>query len=198
MKDHYRHSTSFNLESERAANHKAAAKVCVEDGHFVDQSWLRGNGVYDMEVTVTPNRPTFLHTDHRYLSGPEAGSSIAHYQHPFVVIVHLLSNALPNSNVWIFAHYLTDFQVIDQLCHFANAGLQIVGPATWNIESLQDFVGHDELRRQAVSRLHIKRVGKLEASVNSNTAVTTCGAECEGRTTSHLPHVPVIMSMAFL
>jgi hypothetical protein len=175
------HSLDIDIDFERADQ---AATVWIGEGHFVDQSWLRGDGENDEEIALTQTRPALLHTFLRYPSGPNEGKSLAHSQHPFVAMVHLLSHAEPNSEVFMSAPYLTDFKVIDQLCHFANAGLHIyvlLGPVNWNVESLEDFVGYDELRRQAVARLKIKRFGrddgtKHAAFAHSKAFVTSCGA----------------------
>lgn len=176
------HSLDVDIEFERADQ---AATVWVGEGHFVDQSWLRGDGEQEEDVVAAPDRPLLLHTFFRLPSGPEAGNSIAHPQHPFVALVHLLTTAARHSEVFFCAPYLTDFKVIDQLCHYANeSNLQIyvlMGPVTWNIESLEAFVGFDERRRLAVERLHIKRFGRDDntaqaAFAHSKAVVTSSGA----------------------
>ena len=91
----------YNAEYEREGQRET---VWAGDGHCVDQSWLLGDGVQGDEIAVTNDRPTLLYTCIRYPSGPEAGKSIAHENHPFVALVHLLAAAEPNSEVFLSAH----------------------------------------------------------------------------------------------
>ena len=169
----------YNAEYERQGQRET---VWARDGHFVDQSWLLGDGEQDGEIAVTNDRPTLLYTCIRFPSGPEAGRSIAHENHPFVALVHLLAAAEPNSEVFLSAPFLSDFAVIDQLCHYAmptasNLNIFIIlGPAPWNIESLQNFVGKYENRRVAVARLRIKLYGSDLEFYHSKAVVTSAGA----------------------
>ena len=156
--------------------------VWAGDDHFVDQSWLLGDGKQSGEMAVTNDRPTILYTCIRHPSGPNAGKSIAHENHPFVALVYLLAAEEPNSEVFLSAPFLSDFAVIYQLCHYAmptasNLKIFIVlGPSPWNIESLQNFVGTYENRRVAVARLRIKLYGKDSEFFHSKAVVTSAGA----------------------
>jgi hypothetical protein len=95
------------------------ATVWIGDGYFIDQSWV-SQGT-DNPIEATEERPAILHTCLRHpASVPEAGKSFAHDCHPFVAFVHLLRNARHGSEVYMSIPYLSDFTVIDQLCHYAN------------------------------------------------------------------------------
>ena len=153
----------------------------IGDGHFVDQTWLMGDGSSGMEVPVAGERPAMLYTCARWPSGPRKGSSIAHPNHPMVALVHLLANARGGSDVFMSVPFLSDFNVIDQLCYYADpntSGLNIhilLGPIFWNKSNLQDFVGYYENRRQAVARLHIKDCGRDSKYFHTKAVVTTAG-----------------------
>jgi PLD-like domain len=145
------------------------ATMWIGDGHFIDQSWV--NQGTDNAIEATVERPAILHTCLRHpASVPEAGKSFAHDCHPFVAFVHLLRNARQGSEVYMSIPYLSDFTVIDQLCHYADpayGGLQIyivLGPKTWNVECLERFVGRSQSRETALARLHIKRFGRDDGS----------------------------------
>mmetsp|Transcript_15208 Transcript_15208/g.21996 ORF Transcript_15208/g.21996 Transcript_15208/m.21996 type:complete len:253 (-) Transcript_15208:23-781(-) len=137
----------------------------VGDGHFVNRNWLLQDGETTDEVDVETTRPLILHTGARLTASEE---SFAHEQHPFVAFVHLLKHADKNSVVFISMPFLTDFMVINELCHYADpavAGLHInilLGPKSWVTESFERFVGENAAREQAVARLHIKRYGRDE------------------------------------
>lgn len=96
----------------------------------------------------------------RWPSGPRKGKSIVHPNHPMVALVHLLASADAGSDVFMSVPFLSDFNVIDQLCHYAEpntSGLNIyilLGPNFWNKSNLQDFVGIYENRRQKVARIN--------------------------------------------
>jgi hypothetical protein len=109
-----------------------------------------------------------LSTCLRHSEGEElAGESYAHDRHPFVVFLHLLDKAEVNSTVYISMPYLSDFNAIDQLCHYAdpqsggrNLVINIIlGPRATNIANLENFVGKSQTREEAVARLHIKQFG---------------------------------------
>lgn len=159
-----------DIEYERQEQEKT---VWIGDRHFVDQSWVSCGE--DTPLEVDDARPLTLHTYLRHPPGsPEAGKSYAHDCHPFVAFLHLLHAAPESSDIFISIPYLTDFTVVDQLCHYAdpsNGGLQIyivLGPKDWNIECLENFVGRSESRQTAVARLHIKRFGRDDGSVRSS------------------------------
>ena len=160
----------IDIEFERQEQEKT---VWISDGHFVDQSWVSLGE--DAPVGVDDARPLALHNCLRHPPGsPEAGKSYAHGSHPFVAFLHLLHAAPESSNIFMSIPYLSDFTVVDQLCHYAdpsNGGLQIyivLGPKQWNIECLESFVGRSESRETAVARLHIKRYGRDDDSVRSS------------------------------
>ena len=159
------------IEFERQEQEKT---VWISDGHFVDQSWVSQGEDTLIEVS-DDRRPLVLHTYLRHPPGsPEAGKSYAHDCHSFVAFLHLLHTAPELSEIYISIPYLTDFTVVDQLCHYAdpsNGGLQIyivLGPKHWNIECLENFVGRSESREAAVARLHIKICGLDDDSVRSS------------------------------
>mmetsp|Transcript_11392 Transcript_11392/g.23346 ORF Transcript_11392/g.23346 Transcript_11392/m.23346 type:complete len:260 (-) Transcript_11392:267-1046(-) len=153
----------------------------VGDGDFVDQTWLLGDGSSGAEITLAKERPTMLYTCVRWPSGPYQGKSMAHSNHPMVALVHLLSNADRGSDVFMSVPFLSDFNVIDQLCRYANpdeSGLNIyilLGPSFWNKSNLCDFVGFLENRRQAVARLHIKDCGHDRKYFHTKAVVSTAG-----------------------
>lgn len=153
----------------------------VSDGHFVDQTWLMGDGSTGAEIVVAQERPAMLYTCVRWPSGPNKGKSIAHPNHPMVALVDLLARAEVGSDVYMSVPFLSDFTVIDQLCHYASpdtSGLNIyilLGPTFWNKTNLQDFVGYYENRRQAVARLHIKDCGRDSKHFHTRAIVTTAG-----------------------
>lgn len=141
------------------------------------------NGETTKEVAVARDRPLILHTGARLTP---SDVSYAHEEHPYVAFVHLLKTAAKKSVVFISIPFLTDFMVIDELCHYANPDVSdlhiniLLGPKTWVIESFESFVGGDSVREEAVSRLHIKRYGRDEADSHSKYShskvmVTTSG-----------------------
>ena len=148
------------------------ATVWIGDGHFVDQSWV--SLAADDAIEATRDVPAVLHTCLRHPSGaPLAGTSYAHDCHPFVAFVHLLEHAQKGSDVFMSIPYLSDFAVVDQLCHYADPedrNLQIyivLGPKNWNIECLEKFVGRSKARETAMDRLYIKRYGRDDGSKSS-------------------------------
>lgn len=153
----------------------------IGDGHFVDQTWLLGDGSSGEEVHVAVERPAMLHTCVRWPSGPMKGKSMVHPNHPMVALIHLLANADAASDVFMSAPFLSDFIVIDRLCHYADPstlGLNIhllLGPIFYNKSNLEDFVGYYEIRRQAVARLHIKECGQDNKYFHTKAVVTTAG-----------------------
>jgi hypothetical protein len=93
--------------------------VWVGDGYFIDQSWVSLGETKPVEPEE--ERLLVLHTCWRHPLGHEkAGRSFAHDHHPFVAFVHLLDIALPVSDVFMSIQFLGDFNVIDQLCHYAS------------------------------------------------------------------------------
>lgn len=140
-----------------------------------------GDGSSGEDVVVAVERPAMLYTCVRWSSGPRKGKSIAHRNHPMVALVHLLASADVGPDVFMSAPFLSDFAVIDQLCHYADpktSGLNIhilLGPIFWNKSNLQDFVGYYENRRQAVARLHIKDCGRDSKYFHTKAVVTTAG-----------------------
>jgi len=140
--------------------------VWVGDGHFIDQSWVSLGEAQPVQPLYT-GQIFLLSTFLRHPEGKELeGESYAHDRHPFVVFVHLLDKAEANSTVYISMPYLSDFDAIDQLCHYADpqsGGLIIniiLGPRTSNISNLENFVGRSQTREEAVARLHIKQYGR--------------------------------------
>jgi hypothetical protein len=139
--------------------------VWVSDGHFIDQSWVSLGEAEPVQPLYT-DKVFLLSTCLRHPEGEElAGESYAHERHPFVVFLHLLAKAEANSTVYISMPYLSDFDAIDQLCHYAdpqNGGLIInivLGPRATNISNLENFVGRSQTREEAVARLRIKQFG---------------------------------------
>lgn len=164
----------------------------VGDGHFVTRTWLWKDGELADEVQFEKPQndlPRILHTCLRYDYGERNGQSCAHDLHPFISFVHLLRDAVAGSSVYISIPFLTDFMVIDELCHYShpeNKNLQIyilLGPNSSCISSFREFVGHYEDRRLAVSRLHLKQYGWDEQRggnramyTHSKAMVSTAGA----------------------
>lgn len=187
-----------DIAFEDAAN---SAMERVGDGHFYNDVWIRRMGMLgdDQEIS-RDGSPLLLHTSMRWAAtvteedGTETatvrelvGRSIAHDRHPYVALLSLLRAAEKTSSVYISAPYLTDFQVLDQLCHYANpeyGGLKIyviLGPASFNTRLFRSFIRNDEQIRLALSRLHIKIYGDDGPTMNSNifhskAFVSTAGA----------------------
>jgi len=181
MEDRSEADQFIDLEYER--EQQEATEWVVGDGHFVNRNWMFLNGETADEVVVAADRPLILHTGARLTPSDE---SYAHEQHPFVAFLHLLKTAEKRSVVFISIPFLTDFMVINELCHYADTGVSdlhiniLLGPKTWVIESFESFVGEDSSREGAVSRLHIKRYGRDEADSHSKYShsklmVTTSG-----------------------
>lgn len=156
----------YNHEYELLEQQKV---VWVGDGHFVDQSWVSLGEAQPVQPLYA-DHVFLLSTCLRHQEGELAGESYAHDRHPFVVFLHLLDKAKANSAVYISMPYLSDFEAIDQLCHYAdpqNAGLSIniiLGPALSNTSNLEKFVGRSKTREEAVARLHIKRFGRDDSA----------------------------------
>lgn len=132
-------------------------------------------------------RPAILHTSVRYEEGSRNGLSYVHDRHPFLGFLYLLDAAEPLSHVFLAVLYLTDFLVLDQLCHYVNpqyGGLHIsiiLGPAHYDVETVERFIGDDEACREAVARLHMKQFGRDEGSrsasyCNSKAMMSSAGA----------------------
>ena len=174
--------SGYNHEYELLEQEKV---VWVGDGYFIDQSWV-GLG------EAQPVQP--LHTDEVYVlstwlrheDGELKGESYAHDRHPFVVFLHLLDKAEANSTVFLSSPFLSDFDAMDQLCHYADpqyGGLTIniiLGPAITNISNLENFVGRSQTREEAVGKLHMKRFGRDDSAKttsysHSKAMVSTAG-----------------------
>lgn len=173
----------------------------VGDGHYYSDIWERRMGMLDnVQRTVSLERPLLLHTSLRWgptnqgLDGQDQemqadliGKSYAHDRHPFVAFRDLLQEADRGSAVYMSVPFLTDFCVMDQLCHFANpeyGGLKIyiiLGPASFNVPQILKFINGDERIRGAMSRLHIKVFGTDGTSMDayyshSKAIVSSAGA----------------------
>ena len=156
--------------------------VWVCDGPFIDQTWVSLGEIQPVQPLYT-DQVFILSTYLRHPKGSELeGESFAHDRHPFVVFLHLLDKAEANSTVYISMPYLSDFDAIDQLCHYAN-GLTIniiLGPRTTNISNLENFVGRSQSREEAVARLHMKQYGRDDrpdtiSSSHSKAMVSSAG-----------------------
>lgn len=146
-----------------------------------------------------PDRPTTclsVHTHERNIRD----EAVLHDRHPFVAVIHLLRNAEISSTVYLSAPFLTDLQVVDELCHYAQpvaAGGRhltirvIVGPQRWVTAELQRFVhafaqqeGGCQQREEAIGRLEIRRFGttdnnettRVSSHCHSTAMVSTAGA----------------------
>jgi hypothetical protein len=163
-------SSGYNHEYELSEQERV---VWIGDGHFIDQSWV-SLGEDQPVQPLHPDQMFILSTWLRHQDGELKGESYAHNRHPFVVFLHILHNARENSTVYLSMPYLSDFDAIDQMCHYSDpqfGGLNIniiLGPAPSNISNLENFVGRSMTREEAVARLHIKRFGR------DDTARTTC------------------------
>lgn len=167
MEDRAEADQFVDLEYERE---QQEATEWIGESHFVNRKWMFLDRETTDEVVVSPERPLILHTGARVTSSDE---SFAHEQHPFVAFVHLLKSAEKNSVVFISVPFLTDFMVIDELCHYADPAISglyvkmLLGPKTWVVETFESFVGEDSGREESVARLHIKRYGRDEADSHS-------------------------------
>jgi hypothetical protein len=117
MEDRAEADQFVDLEYERE---QQEATEWVGDDPFVNRNWLFLNGEISGEVVIAADRPLILHTGARLTSGDE---SFAHEQHLFVAFVDLRRTAEKNSVVFISIPFLTDFMVIDELCHYADASI---------------------------------------------------------------------------
>ena len=152
----------------------------------MNRNWLFPSGESAQEAELAADRPLLLHTGARLTCSSDE-SSYAHEQHPFVAFVHLLKAAAKRSVVFISIPFLTDFMVVDELCHYADANVSdldaniLLGPKTSVLETFESFVGQDSSREKAFARLHVKRYGRDEADSHSskyshsNVMVTTAG-----------------------
>ena len=157
----------------------------LEDGHFLQQSFLRDREGVD--VLVPQQRPLRVHTFLRNIRD----EAISHPAHPFLAFVHLLKSPEENSEVVLSAPYLTDAHVIDQLAHYAKPVAEngkrllikvILGPEPYNVDVINKFVGDSEQKYWSVRRLKIKTFGTLQTRstkgtiVHSKSIVTSAGA----------------------
>eukprot|EP00977_Amphora_coffeiformis_P017060 scaffold5478_cov161-Amphora_coffeaeformis.AAC.14 len=155
----------------------------VGDGQSANRSWMFLSRETAHEVVFAVDRPFVLYIRARLTPSHK---SYAYEQHPFVTFVHFLKAAEKKSVVFISISFLTDFMVIDELCHYADATILdlnvniILRPKTWVIESFKLFVGKDSRCEEAVACLHIKRYNQDEADSHlkyshSKVMVTTGG-----------------------
>ena len=175
-------NSGYNHEYELLEQEKV---VWVGDGHFIDQSWVSLGEAQPVQPLKT-DQVYVLSTWLRHEDGELKGESYAHDRHPFVVFLHLLDKAEPNSTVFVSMPFLSDFDAIAQLCHYAdpqNGSLTIniiLGPALTNISNLENFVGRSQTREESVGRLHVKRYGRDDSSKttsysHSKAMVSTAG-----------------------
>lgn len=175
-------NSGYNHEYELLEQEKV---IWVGDGHFIDQSWV-SLGEANPVQPVKTDQVCILSTWLRHQDGELEGESYAHDRHPFVSFLYLLDKAEDNSTVFLSMPFLSDFDAIDQLCHYAdpqNGGLTIniiLGPALSNISNLENFVGRSQTREEAVARLHIKKFGRDDSAKttsysHSKAMVSTAG-----------------------
>jgi hypothetical protein len=153
--------------------------------HFAERKWLftdvNGNAV-GAPVEISPERPLIVHTTKR--SNTPGGLSYAHEEHPFIAFIHLLKYADVGSTVFITMPYLTDFYVLDELCHYAateeNGGRNltikaIVGYNKDVLNTINLFIGVSAKRQAAINRLQLRYQASGCPFIHTKGMVSTAG-----------------------
>jgi hypothetical protein len=155
------------------------------NGHFTERKWLftdvNGN-IVSAPVEISPERPLIVHTTKR--SSTPGGLSYAHEEHPFIAFVHLLKSADVGSTVFITMPYLTDFYVLDELCHYAateeeggrNLTIKaIIGYNKDALDTINSFIGVSAKRQAGINRLHLRYQGSGCPFIHTKGMASTAG-----------------------
>jgi len=111
---------------------------------------------------------------------------MAHENHPFVAMVHLLKEAVVGSAVYLSMPYVTDIQVMDELCHFAqpedrngrNLKIHIIFGETQDNKRFMnsDFLAGFNDILDACQRLDIRSTPTIPDFCHTKAMVATAGA----------------------
>ena len=135
-------------------------------------------------VQVAAERPLLLFTQNPG-NAPRTKCGVAHENHPFVAMVHLLKEAEVGSTVYMSMPYVTDKQVMDELCYFAqprdNDGRDLkINIILCETEDNKDFINQDFLAGRndildACQRLNIRSTPMYPGFCHTKAIVSTAG-----------------------
>ncbi|KAG7372706.1 PLD-like domain containing protein [Nitzschia inconspicua] len=166
----------YNLEMKCG---QELAPICT--GHFYDRDWMKAG---TRLVDVGAERPLLLFTQ-KAENAPGTKCYMAHENHPFVAMVHLLQEAEVGSTVYMSMPYMTDKHVMDELCHFAqpevNGGRDlkiniILCETKDNRDFINTFIGGRNDILDACQRLNIHSTPMKPGFCHSKAIVSTAGA----------------------
>ena len=163
-------------------------KKCAQEseptgtGHFYSRLWMQlGEDLVD----VATERPLLLFTQ-QLGNAPGKKCSMGHENHPFVAMVHLLKEADVGSTVYMSMPYVSDKQVMDELCHFAqpqgNGGRDLnINIILCETKDNKDFINQDFLAGRndildACQRLNIRSTPMYPGFCHSKAMVSTAGS----------------------
>ena len=177
---HYR-PYDYNFEM-KCAQELHVAPIGTQTGHFYDRDWMKAG---TRLVDVGAERPLLLFTQ-KAENAPGTKCHMAHENHPFVAMAHLLQEAEVASTVYMSMPYMTDKHVMDELCHFAqpevNGGRDLkINIILCETKDNKDFINNTFLGGRndildACQRLNIRSNPVKPGFCHSKAIVSTAGA----------------------